>query len=77
MSYAPSSPYGYRALGIYLVFADRAEEGVSYLNRALRLSPSPRADENISAWVGVAYFSLGQLDKAIDYIKKVKDIFRK
>lgn len=70
LSITPNDPEGNLGLGWILIFSGRPEEGIKYLNKALRLDPNPNPQtfNSTMLWLGVAKFSMGQLDKAIEYI---------
>ena len=70
LSIAPNATDGNSRLAWILIFAGRPEEGIEYLNKALQLDPNPRTLENATIFIGVAHFSMGQLEKAIEFIKK-------
>jgi adenylate cyclase len=55
-------------LGYFLNVADRPTEGVTVLEKAMRLNPMPSAVHY--AWLGISYRLMGQYDKAIAVVEK-------
>jgi adenylate cyclase len=71
-NYAPNSADSLRVLGWILAFTDRTEESIEFLKKAIRLDPfDNKARTPICfAHIGVNYFSMGNLEEAITYLKK-------
>jgi len=68
VSLDPNSAINFMWLGLVLTWAGRAEEGISYLQHAIRLNPfAPAVYFNNLA---VAYRDAGQYEKAIEECKK-------
>ena len=67
----PNSALGYWLLGVAFTFSERPEKGIEYLKKAIRLNPLPQSYYFHA--MGLAYWMLGQYDKAIAMFKKAID----
>ncbi|MGD2049812.1 MAG: tetratricopeptide repeat protein [Chloroflexota bacterium] len=66
----PSLAWGHYGIGAALVFSGQAEEAISYLENAIRLSPQ---DPNMGSFLvrmADAHFFVGEYEKAIGWAKK-------
>ena len=71
VSIAPNDANVNLGLGWILVFAGRPKEGIEYLNKALQLDPNNLLIlANATSWIGIAHFSMGELEEAVKFIKK-------
>jgi tetratricopeptide (TPR) repeat protein len=70
--YSPNSTESLRWLGWIYVFTGRSEESFEYLHKAIRLDPFDRnLNTPISnAFIGVNYFAIGNLEKAVTFLEK-------
>ena len=74
LSIAPNNAEVNWRSGSFLIYAGRPEEGIKYLNRALQLDPNDtRILGNVTVSIGIAHFSMGQLEQAVQFIKKGRE----
>ena len=68
VSLNPNSAESYMRLGLVLAYAGRAEEGIPYMQNALRLNPFPSC--NYFQNLATIYRESGHYEKAIEAAKK-------
>jgi adenylate cyclase len=64
----PNSAESYMRLGLILAYAGRAEEGIPYMQKALRLNPFP--SPNYFSNLAIIYCESGHYEKAIEAAKR-------
>jgi tetratricopeptide (TPR) repeat protein len=68
ISLNPNSAESYMRLGLVLSYAGRAEEGIPYMQKALRLNPFPSSNYFVN--LAHIYRESGHYEKAIEASKK-------
>jgi adenylate cyclase len=68
VSLNPNSAESYMRLGLILAYAGRAEEGIPYMQKALRLNPFP--SPNYFSNLAIIYCESGHYEKAIEAAKR-------
>lgn len=74
VSLDPNSAYGYHALGSALDFAGRPQEAIPFLQKSLRLSPTP-IDTVTLVRLGMACRHIGQYEEAVASYKKALRLY--